>query len=101
MKQRGHLSRATMALLFAILPLSLPAKAFAENLPDAWAAAYETNPTLRAARAGQRATDENVPQALSGWRPQVAVQGELGWEHVKTKNVPAGDDFIDSADQTN
>ena len=89
-----------MALLFAILPLTLAGNAGAEALSDAWASAYETNPTLRSARAGQRATDENVPQALSGWRPQVAVQGELGWEHVHTKNVPAGDDFIDSADQT-
>lgn len=101
MRHRGHLARATMALLFAILPLTLSERAFSENLPDAWAAAYETNPTLRAARAGQRATDENVPQALSGWRPQVAVQGELSWEHVKTNNVQVGDDFIDSADQTN
>lgn len=105
MRQRGHLTRATMALLFAILPLSIPVPAFADTLPEAWALAYETNPTLRSARAGQRATDENVPQALSGWRPQVAVQGELGWEHVRTKNIPntsgVGDDFIDSADQTN
>jgi TolC family type I secretion outer membrane protein len=101
MTQRGHLTRATMALLFAILPLTLSAKADADTLPEAWASAYETNPTLRAARAGQRATDEVVPQALSGWRPQVNVQGELGWEHLRTKNVPAGDDFIDSADQTN
>ena len=41
MRQRGHLTRATMALLFAILPLSIPVPAFADTLPEAWALAYE------------------------------------------------------------
>ncbi len=49
--------------------------ASAETLQEAFAKAYMGNPTLRAARARQRATDELVPQALSGWRPTVTVQG--------------------------
>jgi len=40
--------------------------------------AYETNPTLTAERAKQRATDENVPAALAGWRPQISVSGSFG-----------------------
>jgi outer membrane protein len=51
--------------------------AWAESLNDALAAAYSTNPTIFAARAGQRAIDERVPQALSGWRPTVTVKGQL------------------------
>ncbi len=39
--------------------------------------AYSSNPTLNGARAGLRARDESVPQALSGWRPTVSVNGSL------------------------
>src|SRR5882757_4466838 len=54
--------------------LSLAATAaWAENLPDALAKAYQTNPQLNAERARQRATDENVPQALAGYRPQIVA----------------------------
>ncbi len=41
------------------LAMALPASA--ETLQGALAKAYENNPTLAAARAGQRANDENVP----------------------------------------
>lgn len=57
--------------------VSPSAAAWAESLNDAMAAAYASNPTLLADRAGQRATDERVPQALSGWRPSVSVNDEL------------------------
>lgn len=49
----------------------------AESLRDAFLSAYRRNPTLNAARAGQRATDENVPQALSGWRPTISATGTI------------------------
>ncbi|HEY5127424.1 MAG TPA: transporter, partial [Bradyrhizobium sp.] len=45
--------------------------AWAETLPEALAKAYQSNPQLNAERARQRATDENVPQALAGYRPQI------------------------------
>jgi TolC family type I secretion outer membrane protein len=45
----------------------------AQSLEDALVSAYLTNPTLEAQRAALRATDELVPQALSDWRPTVAV----------------------------
>lgn len=49
------------------------------TLVEALVAAYSTNPTLLSERAHLRSVDENVPQALAGWRPQVAVQGEAGY----------------------
>lgn len=60
----------------------------AQSLTDAMAQAYATNPTLRAARAGQRATDELVPQALSGWRPTVTATGEI--KHTQADIDPQG-----------
>jgi outer membrane protein/adhesin transport system outer membrane protein len=50
----------------------------AETLADALVKAYQTNPQLLASRAELRATDELVPQALSGWRPTAIVNGNLG-----------------------
>ncbi|MCG8547383.1 MAG: TolC family outer membrane protein [Alphaproteobacteria bacterium] len=44
-----------------------------ESLSEALILAYINNPTLQAQRASLRATDEGVPQALSGWRPTVEI----------------------------
>ncbi|WP_456731748.1 TolC family outer membrane protein [Bradyrhizobium sp. USDA 3364] len=62
--------------------LTTPA-AHAESLPEALVKAYQTNPQLNAERARQRATDENVPQALAGYRPQVAASLSLGLQAVR------------------
>lgn len=51
-----------------------------ETIAGALALAYGGNPTLQADRARQRATDELVPQALSGWRPTVIANGDTGYE---------------------
>ncbi|MCC7347296.1 MAG: TolC family outer membrane protein [Variibacter sp.] len=48
------------------------------TLPAALAAAYTNNPQLNAERARVRSTDENVPQALSGYRPTVSVTADVG-----------------------
>ena len=45
----------------------------AETLRDALTQAYNTNPTLTGARAGQRATDEGVPIAKAQGRPDAAA----------------------------
>ncbi len=50
----------------------------AESLAEALASAYANNPTLNAQRALLRATDEGVPQALSGYRPTVMGSADLG-----------------------
>jgi outer membrane protein len=59
------------------------ASARAENLPDALAKAYQTNPQLNAERARQRATDEHVPQALAGYRPQIVASLTAGLQAVR------------------
>lgn len=55
----------------------------AESLPEALVKAYQTNPQINAERARQRATDENVPQALAGYRPQVAASLSAGLQAVR------------------
>ncbi|WP_203074242.1 TolC family outer membrane protein [Falsiroseomonas ponticola] len=76
------LSRHALAL--TALMLSPPAlyatarPAEAQTLQEALAMAYANNPTLQAARAQLRAVDENVPQALAGWRPTVQITSSVG-----------------------
>ena len=59
---------------------SLAGPAFADTLAEAMAAASLGNPVLQGERARQRATDEEVPQALSGWRPTVILSGDGGYD---------------------
>jgi outer membrane protein len=49
-----------------------------ETLVQALAEAYANNATLQEQRAALREADENVPSAISGWRPTITVQGSLG-----------------------
>ncbi|HUJ98124.1 MAG TPA: TolC family outer membrane protein [Stellaceae bacterium] len=53
-----------------------------ETLTDALVDAYTNNPQILAERANLRATDEGVPQALSGWRPTVTFTGSVGAQHL-------------------
>ena len=58
-----------------------PAPALADTIEAALVRAYQSNPQLNAQRATVRATDENVPQALSGYRPKVAVTASAGYQY--------------------
>ena len=58
-------------------------KARAEGLPEALVRAYQSSPQLNAERARQRATDENVPQALAGYRPQIIASLTGGLQAVR------------------
>lgn len=58
--------------------------ASAESLEEALIKAYQSNPTLEAGRASLRATDEEVSQALSNWRPNVSLSGEAGFRDLDT-----------------
>jgi outer membrane protein len=62
------------------------AAAETRTLTQALAAAYANNPGLQAARAQLRAVDENVPQALAGWRPQITLSANAGYNEVTTIN---------------
>ncbi len=75
----GLIPAITAALL---LSTAIAGSAAAETLTEALAKAYETNPQILSERAGQRATDEEVPQALAHWRPTVTFSGEAGKERI-------------------
>jgi outer membrane protein len=53
-------------------------EAAADTLEWALVQAYQNNPALNAQRAALRATDENVPQALSGYRPKISLTANGG-----------------------
>ena len=59
-------------------------QAKADTLEWALVQAYQNNPSLNAQRAALRATDENVPQALSGYRPKLSITTNGGAEYQKT-----------------
>jgi outer membrane protein len=59
-----------------------PSAALADTIEAALVRAYQNNPQLNAQRAQVRATDENVPQALSGYRPRVAITGSAGYQYT-------------------
>jgi outer membrane protein len=52
--------------------------------------AYQNNPQLNAQRAQVRSTDENVPQALSGYRPKVALTASAGYQYTDTLATSGG-----------
>jgi outer membrane protein len=64
----------------------------ADTLDQALIKAYENNPQLNSQRAVVRQTDETVPQALSGYRPQVRVIGSVQENYTSyvTKSTEPG-----------
>ncbi len=64
------------AVSVLLLALAGPTPALADTIEAALVRAYQNNPQLNAQRAQVRSTDENVPQALSGYRPRVSLTGE-------------------------
>jgi outer membrane protein len=76
--------RLRVAARFAIVLCVLAAgPAAAESLPEALVRTYQGNPQLNAERARQRGTDENVPQALAGYRPQIVATLSSGLMAVR------------------
>jgi outer membrane protein len=71
-----------VAIAAVLCVASTAAGAETFTLSEALGVAYETNPSLDAQRAGQRATDENVAQANANWRPQISVGGSYGYEGI-------------------
>src|SRR6476659_8807215 len=79
---------AASALLLAFVG-TVPA--LADTIEAALVRAYQNNPQLNAQRAQVRFTDENVPQALSGYRPRVAVTASAGVQYTDTNITSGGD----------
>jgi TolC family type I secretion outer membrane protein len=75
-----------MIMTFSVAP------AMAETLFEALADAYVGNPTLQAARAAVRTTDENVPQALAGWRPTISLNATTGVQN--SRSTPTGEQSL-------
>jgi len=59
----------------------------ADTIEAALVRSYQGNPQLNAQRAQVRATDESVPQALSGYRPKVNLTGNVGFQYTDTTSV--------------
>ncbi len=70
--------RGLLAGAAALALSSAPEPARAETIEEALATAYQSNPSLQAERAAVRVQDEGVAQALSGWRPTVTLNGNVG-----------------------
>src|SRR5271154_637214 len=73
-----------------LLALANPVPALADTIEAALVRAYQNNPQLNAQRASVRATDENVPQALSGYRPKVAVTASAGYQYTDLNSTFGG-----------
>jgi outer membrane protein len=67
-----------------------PMPALADTIEAALVRAYQNNPQLNAQRAQVRFTDENVPQALSGYRPKVAVTASAGYQYTDSNSTQGG-----------
>lgn len=78
---------AAAALLLAFAGAS---PVLADTIEAALVRAYQNNPQLNAQRASVRVTDENVPQALSGYRPRVAITASGGYQYTDTVTSVAG-----------
>jgi outer membrane protein len=88
-------------MAFSAMPAAEPAPngrvgagAGAGTIEGALVLAYRNNPQLNAQRSATRATDENVPTALAGYRPRVTGTSSLTEQYLdnltKTGTTPAG-----------
>lgn len=82
-RRTGSQSAWALLCLVAIVSLAAIASSAAETLPEALVKAYQSNPQLNADRARQRGADENVPQALAGYRPQIVASLSAGLQAVR------------------
>ena len=91
---RGIVPAFAGAVGFAGLLAVGARQAAAQTMTQALAEAYNTNPQLLAQRALLRATDEQVPQALSGWRPTVNFNGQVGGARGSFAQAPASTAYL-------
>ena len=82
--------RWTVGVAAVAAVLGVPCVAGAETMESALAQAYRNNPTLNAARAALRVTDEGVPQAVAGYRPRVTWQFDSGYQHFESNTIAGG-----------
>ena len=85
--RHSRLARLAWGAIVALLPFPQPS--VAESLSEALTRVYQSNPVLNFERARLRATDENIPQALAGYRPQVNGNFSAGYQTLKN-GLPDG-----------
>lgn len=87
-------SRALASVAVFAVVAGMSAPAWAENLQQAIALAYQTNPSLLAQRANQRALDESIVQARAGLRLQADVS--VSTSYSRTHDAVTGNRTSDS-----
>ncbi len=87
---RGVKALTGAAASVLLLACMGPMPALADTIEAALVRAYQNNPQLNAQRAQVRVTDENVPQALSGYRPKVSVTASAGYQSTGTVSNAGG-----------
>jgi outer membrane protein len=97
-RRHRHAPLRCLALALALAPpgmavLAQPARS--QTLPEALAQAYSNNPALLAARAALRVQDENVPQALAGWRPTVSINSTAGVTDARARSLQSAYDPVE------
>ena len=86
---RGRHNGAARTVVAAVAFAAMAAGAEAQTLEQAITSAYVNNPTLNAQRAAVRAADENVPKALSGYRPTVTGAASAARTALTTSVPPS------------
>ena len=81
---------STVSAVVLLMAQMGAAPALADTIEAALVRAYQNNPQLNAQRAQVRSTDENVPQALSGYRPKVALTASAGYQYADTLSTSGG-----------
>ena len=76
-----------LLLIIGFFSFTFPLKAEIDQLKSALILAYKNSPRLLAARAQLRSADEQVPQALSNWKPEISLSGDLGYSDVTTEQL--------------
>jgi outer membrane protein len=92
---RSRLRLLGGALSVAVVSAGLCAPVSAETISNALARAYGYSPDLNQQRAGARSVDENMPNALSGYRPTITgtVDSGRAWldQHAGSNAKSPGD----------
>ncbi len=83
--KRRFLAGALAPVAAAVCVIGYMPLAHGETLNEALASAYRYNPQLDAERARQRATDEEVPRAKSGYRPRIDANGDVNFVNTNTR----------------
>lgn len=77
-----------MGVALSLATAATPAGAL--TLQEALAHAYATNPTLAAGQARLKAVDEQIPQALSGYRPTIGLTADISRNLSNTRYQRGG-----------